>query len=157
MSVFISHRKTDVDVAKTILRYLESNDVPCYIDELDESLKSAVDITSVIMRRISESTHMLAVVSPSTEKSWWVPFEIGVASKDERRISTYKAAPVTLPHYLEIWPIMSNRAHLDRFIQLYKGDRSVLLEKSATQYELNSAIIKTADQFHKDLKRSIGQ
>lgn len=158
MPVFISHRKADSRTALEVKDLLELSQIQCYIDELDEELKKSHDITGVIMKRIVQCTHLLAVVSKNTEGSWWVPFEIGVASKADRRISTYKTVrDVKLPEYLHIWPIMHSLSQLPHFISLYRGDKQVLIEKKALQYEIRKATIHTAEQFHYGLKKAIGQ
>lgn len=134
MPVFLSHQKKDADFAKFIYNYLTKYKIRCYIDEFDEVLKRSNDITRIIMTRISQCTHMLAVVSPNTQSSWWVPFEIGVASQAERRIASMKAATVTLPEYLEIWPVMTKTEHLDHYIRLYYQDREILLLEKKAQF-----------------------
>lgn len=56
MPVFISHRSLDKSKAKEIYDYLTNRNVTCYIDMLDPDLSSTDDITSVIMKRISQCT-----------------------------------------------------------------------------------------------------
>lgn len=159
MPVFISHRKDDSLIALSINKFLEKEGVRSYVDELDETLQTATNITQVIMERIQECSHMIAVVSLNTQGSWWVPFEIGVASRAERRISSYKINIVVLPEFLKIWPIMTNADHLKQFVYLYKNDK-VVLSESYDYYErlkASSAYIQTAEDFHKKLKASTGQ
>lgn len=159
MPVFISHRKNDANIALSINRYLSSEGIKSYVDELDEALQTATNITIVIMKRIQDCNHMIAVVSPNTQGSWWVPFEIGVASRAERRISSYKVNAVNLPEFLRIWPIMINVDHLKQFVYLYKNDKIVLTE-SRDYYErikASSAHVQTAEDFHRRLKISTGQ
>lgn len=150
MPVFLSHQKKDADFAKEIYNFLVANRIRCYIDEFDEALRRSSDITGTIMNRISQCTHLLAVVSPNTQTSWWVPFEIGVASKANRRIASMKATTVTLPEYLEIWPVMSKVTHLNYYVQLYNQDREVLFMENRGQ--LSTAPIQNASDFHRKLK-----
>lgn len=154
MPVFLSHKKSDAEIAREIYQLFQRTGIKCYMDELDEVLQKSTDITGIIMSRIVECTHMLAIVSHKTRDSWWVPFEIGVASKAERRISSYKAETVVLPEYLEIWPVMTKREHLSNFIKLYLRDK-LILEKSLYKYE--TAEVRTAEEFHRKLKTAIGQ
>ena len=46
----------------------------------------------------------MALVSSTTAESWWVPFEIGVATDKERRITSFALAAVKLPDFLTVWP-----------------------------------------------------
>jgi hypothetical protein len=121
---------------------------------LDDSLQSTADITAVILKRIGQCSHMMAVVSGQTQGSWWVPFELGAASNSNRRISSYKSsATVVLPEYLSKWPIMKSYSDLEKFIQLYKRDKTISFNESRASYQ----DISSADQFHRSLKQSIGQ
>jgi TIR domain len=156
MPVFISHRSVDKYSAKNIYNYLTIRDIKCYIDDLDPELKNTDDITSVIMTRISQCTHIMAIVSEYTQGSWWVPFEIGVASKADRRVTTYRLKYIELPQFLKKWPILKDQQDLEKFIRKYKEDALVPLHERRT-YDAKAASIQTADQFHKELKSAIGQ
>ncbi|BBO74633.1 hypothetical protein DSCW_20500 [Desulfosarcina widdelii] len=153
MPVFISHRSIDTERALTVHQYLTNRGVKCYIDKLDDALQSTDDITNVILKRISQCSHMMAVASEYTQGSWWVPFELGVATESDRRISSYKATNVNLPQYLSKWPILSSQYDLNKFIENYKRDNSVAFSESRATYQ----DIKSADQFHRRLKIDIGQ
>jgi len=156
MPVFLSHRKADKAIALSIYAYLEKNSIKCYIDELDETLQRSKNITDVIMSRISDCSHIMAIMSCNTSGSWWVPFEIGVASEADRRICSFKIDGVSLPEYLDIWPIMTKAEHLAEFVRLYNDDRSVLLEKSESHRAAYASVKSSAD-FHRMLKLATGQ
>src|SRR5262245_57071772 len=93
MPVFISHSTSDDKIARSVYdRLLSFHGIRCYIDDLDREAKAARGtraITSLILSRLESCTHLLAVVTPNTITSWWVPFEIGVARRSPRAISTY--------------------------------------------------------------------
>jgi hypothetical protein len=156
MPVFISHRSSDNATAKQVHDLLTQLGIKCYIDELDEGLRQTDDITAVIVTRLSQCSHLLAVVSRNTSGSWWVPFEIGVGTASDTRISSYKVAPVDLPQYLSKWPILSSTTDLIKFAQLYGVDKRILLEKGM-QAEARNAVVQTAGDFHSQLKRALGQ
>ena len=159
MPVFISHRKADAQSALKVYAYLKSENIKSYVDELDDALQSANNITQVIMSRIKECTHMIAIMSVNTKGSWWVPFEIGVASEANRRISSYKTDTITVPEYLEIWPIMTQPEQLKQFVYLYKNDKLVLSESLSysERIKASSAYVQSAADFHRKLKSSTGQ
>jgi len=150
--VFISHKSSDKSTALEIANYLKIRGVTCYVDVLDPVLQSTDDITSVIVQRIRACSHLMAVTSLDTAKSWWVPFEIGVATDQDRRIATYALQPADLPDYLKKWPIMNNAQHLDAFVELYKRDKTVAFSESNFARDILSA-----DSFHRSLKSHLGQ
>jgi hypothetical protein len=154
MPVFLSHTSINKPETGRIFSYLTQRGIICYMDAIDPELKSTDDITAVLMNRIDWCTHMMAVISQYTQGSWWVPFEIGVASKSERRITTYKLkGPVTLPDFLTKWPILQDDYDLEQFVRMYKGDQTV----SFSEGRATGATIGTAEQFHRSLKNAIGQ
>lgn len=157
MPVFISHKKADRNKAIQIADYLRNHQIICYIDELDPSLKTTSDITNSIMQRVKQCTHLMAVVSDNTTESWWVPFEIGVASEASRRICSYRLNFVQLPEYLEKWPILSSGQQLDNFAHFYRQDQSVPLSESRLFKSQSSRTIGTPESFHRHLKASLGQ
>lgn len=110
-------------------------------------------ISQIIMRRIEQCSYMMAVLSQYTQGSWWVPFEIGVASRGDRRITTYRLRYVDLPQFLSKWPILKDQRDLEKFVRKYRDDSLVPLEEGRGY----AATIETADQFHTELKRSLGQ
>lgn len=155
MPVFLSHKREDKPKAIRIGDYLKSRGVTCYIDMLDPELSSTNDITNVIKKRVKQCTHLMAVVSDNTQKSWWVSFEIGVASELERRITSFDTEETKLPEFLEKWPVLKSDKHLDLFVTAYKKDVSISLEESAGVFDHVRGSIKTDQQFHDNLKNSI--
>lgn len=152
MPVFISHKSVDKPAALEIASYLRVRGVQSYVDVLDPQLQSTDDITSVIVTRVRQCTHLMAVTSANTVSSWWVPFEIGVATDQDRRISTYALEATNLPDYLKKWPVLKTKAHLDQFIDLYQRDKVVAFSESTA-----ARTVTSADNFHQSLKSRIGQ
>ena len=82
MKVFISHKNTDSPIARDLAREFERLQVPVYLDTIDAALsKPGYDLAEYILSALRQCTHLLAVVSPATKDSWWVPWEIGAASE----------------------------------------------------------------------------
>lgn len=161
MTVFISYRHTDRAQAMTINDRLIKEGISTYLDVLDIESQSTDDITSVITRRISESTHLIAVVSSQTAQSWWVPFEIGEATITNRRICSYRTTVSQLPEYLSKWPQMTKPAEIELFIRSYKneisGKRRISLESLNRSESMRSFDKINADTFHTDLKEKFGE
>jgi hypothetical protein len=153
MPVFPSHKREDTAEALYIGRYLRDRGVICYIDVMDPTIATTEDLTQLLRSRVRTCTHLMAVVSANTERSWWVPFEIGVASELERRITTFRTALVSLPDYLTKWPILSTTQDLDRFVYYYFMDVSV----EAAERRFAMPLIRSAGDFHATLKQALGQ
>lgn len=151
MPVFLSHKREDKTKAMEIHEYLKQNRVPSYIDVLDPELQSTNDITTKLIERIHQCSHLMAVISNYTEKSWWVPFEIGVGTEIDKRITSFQTSSVELPIFLQKWPVLRTKNHLDIFIQKYKEDKAVSISESIGHIKR----ILTADQFHRELKASL--
>jgi hypothetical protein len=157
MPVFISYRHTDREQAMSINHRLVQANIKTYLDVLDTESQQTDDITAVITRNITDCTHLLAVVSQETAKSWWVPFEIGEATISNRRICSYKIGPSALPLYLDKWPKLSGEADINFFIDAYREEtlssRSMGLESFSES--VRSVYKREADLFHDKLKTRI--
>ena len=155
MSVFISYKHLDRNLALQIDERLKINGIKTYLDVLDAESQSTESITTVITKNIAMCTHLIAVVSKETATSWWVPFEIGEATISAKRIASYRSSySSTLPEYLEMWPKMDSMQHLELFIAAYKNEQ---LESVSNRYSFESARsgVKSASDFHSTLKAKI--
>jgi hypothetical protein len=156
MPVFISYHRPDELRARSIYLYLTAQDVPAYLDVLDPELQGSEAVTQHILDALRRCTHLLALISNTTVNSWWVPFEIGVATESDRRISSFDKASVALPEYLRIWPILRNDDDLAKYVRRYKQD-SLPLQKAGKMLEARTAYVQSAEQFHQLLKADLGQ
>ena len=81
--VFFSHKREDKPACREIAEYFKDAGIDYYLDEEDDGLQiasmtnNAEQITEFIKKGISESSHMLVVISEKTYLSQWVPFEVG--------------------------------------------------------------------------------
>ena len=147
MPVFLSHKREDSQATAFIAHALTLRGIRFYLDVFDPMLRTTEDITKSLQESIHKCTHIMAVVSEYTTASWWVPFEIGVATELNRRVSTYELSTVNLPDYLMKWPILRNGKDLDKFCDVYELDQAVEF-----QSQLPSAATRSgADRFHKAL------
>jgi hypothetical protein len=161
MPVFLSHRTADDSLAQTVAhRLIFTHQIECYLDDVDKQANKpgAKDgITSLIVRRVNECTNLLALVTPNTQGSWWVPFEVGVARQAPRAISTYTSVAANqLPEYLTEWPVLRGENGIDKFAYYYKlqqaAIRTVLKDKTAS-----ASALSAIDTFHKQLRTALGQ
>ncbi|MFT6449550.1 MAG: hypothetical protein ACJAW8_001916 [Oleispira sp.] len=157
MSVFISYRRSDLNLAKDIKARLDQHGIASYLDVLDGESQQTDDITKVITKRVNECTHLIAIVTHITAQSWWVPFEIGEATITNKRICSFRAGNSSLPEYLDKWPQMTALSDMHTFIKNYKkGELTAGLEHRNRSYVLNSVSAKAnAEEFHATMKRDL--
>lgn len=151
MKVFVSHKDSDVDLARTVAQALQARQVAAYLDELDERLLRGPELADHLRARMGSCSHLIAVVSSSTAKSWWVPWEIGVASERTMPLASFTAQPSLLPEYLRSWPYLSQIADIAAYVEeARRFDREA---KSLTA----SAARPSWQGFHSRLKSRLGQ
>ena len=144
--VFISYQNSDKAEAKKVADYLISADINVYFDEYDGDLKNSNQnsspnkVTDSLCKGINNSSHMLVVVSPTTMKSNWVPFEIGYGY-DKTELSVIKIRVFTfdsLPEYLQTVYVIRNIWRLNGLIGELKGTSRKLLLESNSIKEYNN-------------------
>jgi len=156
MPVFISHKDKDSREAVRIHDFLKRHNISSYVDVLDSSTQSTADITDTITDRMNKCTHLIAVMSNETVKSWWVPFEVGEATFGMRRISSYDlGCGYRFPEYLQKWPVMSKQSHLSLFVRAYKSDSTSITKLHENRNTAFGRKTYGPDDFHKSLARSL--
>lgn len=162
MPVFISHRTADDTMAHAVAHRLKfMHGIQVYIDDIDKELAAARGtsrVTQLLVNRLHKCTNLLAIVTPNTQGSWWVPFEVGVAREAPRMISTFTdLAQNALPEYLTEWPVLRGESAVDTFAKHYKQQAQIakrsLVENTASA---NEGIV-SVDSFHRNLKSALGQ
>jgi len=155
MTVFISHKQGDTALAKACSLWLMTSGVPFYLDVLDESIGDAADITNHLLRKIEQCSHLIAVVTKHTQESWWVPFEIGAASVLDKRICSVVRGSVDQPDFLSKWPRLDAGIQNDwkEFSTRYFEDTNLL----GSALDSVQSRVRTADRFHRSLKKALGQ
>ena len=158
MRVFISHKQKDSEIATRVAHRLSTHHrVECYLDVFDPHANDSGDDLGDYLRDVlSKCTELMAVVSGSTKESWWVPWEIGVATEKDRPITTFAGGQCVLPSYLKKWPFLRNVDDLDVYIRVAKQARRVadVERRSKSAAELQAKYART---FHRDLKQALGQ
>ena|SRR5713101_1203057 len=90
---------------------------------------------------LSNSTHIMCLVSPNTVRSWWVPYELGFGKKSGKPLATLKLKDtVNLPAYLEISEIINGTKSLNQYLASIKRG----LTKTAAVQLTESLITHTA-------------
>lgn len=126
--IFLSHKSEDKQAVVSIGNYIKSKGVDIYLDADDAALQQAVKnddhiaITKSIQLGIYASTDLMTLISKNTKKSWWVPYEVGFASSEKKKLSTLKLKDVTyVPSFLKITKILHGAKALDDHIESVKN------------------------------------
>ena len=91
--VFISYSSDDAKLAKKIFNALTKMGISVYLDE--KKINWGDNITEEVMSGLAESVAVIVVLSPGSDKSEWVPFEVGHAMAFRKRILPYLFSPFT--------------------------------------------------------------
>lgn len=158
-TVFVSHKNEDAAVARRVSDRLKLRGLATYLDTIDPVLgKDGPELGDYLRAKLGECSQLLAVVSPATQGSWWVPWEIGVATEKSYFIATFLTQPVTTPTYLQKWPYLRTDQDLDVYADVSKRAHQEIVAKSqATGRILESMRASAATDFHRVLKKALGQ
>lgn len=132
--------------------------IECYLDLIDPDSKSkGDDLGDHIRGELAKCTQLMAVVSSNTKNSWWVPWEIGVATEKDHPIATYAGDNTTLPEYLKKWPYLRSNTDLDTYARISKNaDRTFTVQKNA--YATDSvARDRSTREFYRDMRAALRQ
>ena len=149
--IFLSHISVDKAAVIEIANYITvRGDIDVYLDINDRELQDAADsgnaegITEFIEKGLSNSTHIMCLVSANTVRSWWVPYDLGFGKKSGKPLATLKLKDtVSLPAYLEISEIINGTKTLNLYLSSIKRG----LRKTAAVQLTESPITHTA-AFH---------
>lgn len=160
--IFISHKKEDSEQANIIANELRRFGIDFYLDVLDPRINdSGEELSNYLLDKLNQCSHLLAVLSYNTRLSWWVPFEIGIATEKLYPISTYMSftSKSNIPEYLWKWPVLRTSEDLNQYIQLLNKTSQAFLneEKKYWQYSSKGIPQNYADAFHRRLKLNLGQ
>lgn len=159
MKIFISHKREDLLLAKQAYDQLSSQ-IDCYLDAYDEHLATSIsDLGDYFRTKLRNSTHLLAIVSKSTQLSWWVPFEIGMATERDYPIATFSPNMIELPGYLKKWPYLQSNNDLTIYkAHLLQPSREIAKAlSSAGMAKLASRAETSGSAFNASLKIALRQ
>lgn len=155
--VFISHKLEDAKIADEIAAYIKARGLEVYLDVIDTQLgRDGPDLADYIRTQMEKCTQLLAVLSANTRVSWWVPWEIGVATEKERFLASFVADNTSVPEYLQKWPYLRTRQDLDRYVEESKR-AEVLIESRIRGGYVTTARATGFRSFHSSLKAALRQ
>lgn len=156
MPVVISYRHQDRLDAFIINERLKLEGITTRLDLFDGNTEQSTDtISELLCHSISNCTHLIAVLSQENADNWWVPFQIGAATQHNRRVSLLQCGESPLPDYLEKWPIMRAREHIDLFVLAYHDEQTFKRSITLTGTDAEATNRINANFFHADLKAKI--
>lgn len=156
--IFISHKQEDEEQALAIQNILSENGVEAYLDLLDQTISGDGEkLTEHIKNKLRECTDIIVVLSNNTKKSWWVPFEIGMASEKDMPIANYLLSNEELPDYLEYWPRLKSKKDVEKYINIRrKVAHKIALESAMPKGIFNFASKKSeTKEFYAELKKEL--
>jgi len=132
--------------------------IESYLDVFDVNAAGTGDaLADHVKAEMGNCTQLLAVVSQATQGSWWVPWEIGIATEKDYPLATYVGGgAVSLPDYLRKWPYLQTHVDLDRYAAASKAAANDFEIKKRHLTE-DVARIRSTKEFHRVLKSSLGQ
>ncbi|MBX8596810.1 toll/interleukin-1 receptor domain-containing protein [Pseudomonas cichorii] len=157
--IFISHQQQDSNSAIAVQSHLkQKHNIECYLDVIDPNLKRGEEIAEHVRSELSRCTHLLAIVSDATKASWWVPWEIGVATEKDYPLATF-GTNVVLPEYLMKWPYLKNYSDLDKYALTVS---EVIITESFEKHGTLDSVTASASrsgtkQFYRSLRTKLGQ
>ena len=159
MKIFISHKKEDEEIALLVQRTLINAKVSAYLDLLDNTITDDGEkLTKHIQKQLHECTDVIVILSKNTKESWWVPFEIGMATEKDMPIANYLISLEVLPEYLTYWPCLKNQKDVLKYIEIRnKVSKQVCLEKSLNHeysQKTNGNMTET-QKFYVELKKNL--
>ena len=159
MKIFISHKKEDEYTAFGIQQVLENMGIEAYLDILDDTISdNGEKLTKHIRKKLRECSDVIVVLSDNTKRTWWVPFEIGMATEKDMPIANYLTSYEKLPEYLEYWPRLKNQQDVKKYVEVRnKVARQVVLEKQLNHsyYDRADSNISETQKFYEELKKSL--
>lgn len=158
IKVFISHQAADTALAADIaIKLRVRHSIASYLDVIDPYIgKPGEDLALHIQVEMSKCTQLLAVISPSTRASQWVPWEIGVATEKEFPLATFSGGRVPPPEFLQKWPYLTTDADIDRYAQASLKAAASFAQKRTTLTE-GVARVRSTREFYSNLRNSLGQ
>lgn len=159
MKIFISHKKEDEQVALMVQKTLRGEGVEVYLDVLDNTItEDGEKLTKHIREKLRECTDVIVILSSKTKASWWVPFEIGMATEKDMPIANYLVNTEKLPEYLEYWPRLKNPLDVRKYVEVKKRvDTQIRIEKALHEgyYQRLDSRISDTQRFYAELKKSL--
>ena len=137
--VFVSHKSDDTDTAEKVAKTIAKCGLTAYLDSWDPNVDGdGPELVDYIQSVIGCCNSLIAVVSHSTVRSWWVPLEIGIAITKDLHLGTFLVLSShytkrNFPSYLWKWPVLGSMNDLKNWCKERKERRNI--NSAQTLYE----------------------
>lgn len=155
---FLSHKREDSRGASLIAEHLKAGGIDTYVDLFDPDARDGPALSEYLRERLRKCDGLIAVVSSLTVHSWWVPWEIGVATERDMPLATYSHDRTEVPSYLKKWPYMTSLSHVDSYItevRLQLVRRRALIIKGKLEKASLASI--SGREFNDSVRARLGQ
>lgn len=158
LKIFISHQRDDAVLASQVSRRLAVYGISSYLDVIDPNTTSAGDELGEYLRgQLARCQQLLAVVSSKTQSSWWVPWEIGIATEKDLPIATFAGDDAQLPEYFLKWPYLTTMLEVDQYAKIsLKSDQIFEVRKAETASAGVGRHAATAE-YYREMRRVLGR
>lgn len=147
--VFISYQNKDRVIAEYLARMFTKHSIEFFLDAYDPVLgDGGSPVDAYIRDMLGKCTHLMTILSLNTVESWWVPFEIGIATEKDIPVANYFFVPIEVPEYLTKWPYLENEDDLLEYISLVLSNKETLMRK----YSIANIRPRYSDAFEIELK-----
>lgn len=157
VKVFISHQRADSVLATAVaVRLRTQHGIDSYCDVIDTTRTRGEDLADHIRAHMNTCSQLLAVVSPATATSQWVPWEVGVATEKDYPLATFAGESALPPEFLRKWPYMRTWTELDDYARISKGaEQSFATNRRYTADSL--ARSRSTKSFYTELRAALRQ
>ena len=94
-------------------------------------------------------------MSEETRYSWWVPFEIGMATQKDLPTVSYLQSGVELPDYLAYWPRLRNETDLLQYVVTRRYVQQQTIIGRSLEHSSFSNTISETERFYTELKQRL--
>jgi len=146
--VFVSHQFADSPMATEVGEQLKALEIDVWLDTEDSASQRAAasgdheKLAEAVEWGLSNCTHLLALISPKTRGSWWVPFEVGSARGRAKPLIFFVHKDVIeLPAWLTLGKRILNQGDFYIWATEISSNRGLtesraMVRKSATSNQL---------------------
>lgn len=159
IKVFISHHSSDSIEAKRVRDHLLSrHSIQSYLDVIDPLVgRPGEELADYLRGVMASCTNLLAVVSPATKASQWVPWEIGVATERDMPLASYLSNILAVPEFLQAWPRLSSMSDVDQYAASARASEGTVLRKRADRLTEQASLRAGRATFYQDIRRRLNQ
>lgn len=158
MKVFLSHQKQDSALTAQIAHRLKHrHNIDAYLDVIDPFFGQGIDrLANHIRDEMGKCDQLLAVISPATARSQWVPWEVGMATEKDFPLATYSGGNVLPPEFLRSWPYLRSDTDLDAYAVAARASHSSFTRNRSVLSE-SVARLRSTSEFYSTLRTTLRQ